>query len=171
MSELQGTDEEIMASVVADLDEYSVTVLKVQGSDVLGGFRRALSEAAPNAVVVISGSQADVDETVAALQSGDVTLEIMNSAQVLSTTDYTQLVEVTTEYSDADVTNNDASSTAPIHFSTTINEPWEFTGQYSMEDFTGTSHALEEIADANSCKTNGEEGEYICEQSWTLVVE
>jgi len=169
MSELQGTDEEIMASVEADLDEYTVTVVKVQGSDVLGGFRRALSEAAPNAVVVLAGSQVDVDETVAALQSGDVTLEIMNSAQVLSTTDYTQLVEVTTEYSD--VTNNDASSTATIHFSTTINEPWEFTGQYSMEDFTGTSHALEEIADANSCKTNGEEGEYICEQSWTLVVE
>merc|ERR1719361_2199870 len=166
--DLEGyTTEEVMASIMADLaaQGLNVEVLSVQGSDQLGGFRRALTQG-PLTVIVFGGSDEAIAALTEALETQSLGFAILDNAVMLGQTDYTQIVSVTTEYSD--VNNADGSSTATIHFSTAINEPWEFTGVYTMEDFSGTAHSLGEVSEGNSCK-QGEE--LICEQQWTLVVE
>lgn len=162
------TDAEIIASVEADLaaQGINVEVLSVQSEDVLGGFRRALTADDAHVVIAFGGSEEEMAALLDALENQSFGFNIVEDAMMLNTVDYTQMVSVTSEYSD--VVNADGSSTATIHFSTAINEPWEFTGVYTMEDFSGTAHALQEISEENSCK---QEGELICEQQWTLLIE
>merc|ERR1712165_77405 len=169
-SEFTGTDEEIQACIEADLQNQGVVVLAVQDSNVLGGFRRALSANTDNtnAVIVIAGSQVDMEAAGADLQSGVIQMECMEGAEVLNTVDYTQIVSITSDYSF--VSNNDGLSIATIQYSTAINEPWEFTGEYTIENDMNVTYeyvSLEQVTDENSCKVAEE---YICEQSWTLVI-
>jgi len=117
-------------------------------------------------VIAFGGSEEEMAALLDALQNQTFGFNILDDAIMLDSFDYTQMVSVTTEYSD--VVNADGSSTATIHFSTAINEPWEFTGVYTMEAFTGTAHALQEMSEENSCQ---QEGELICEQQWTLIIE
>jgi hypothetical protein len=167
-ADLEGTTEEIIASIQADLEAQGiyVEVLAVQSDEVLGGFRRALAADDGNVVIAFGGSEEEIAALLEALQNQSFGFSALDNAIMLNSVDYTQIVTVTSEYSD--VANADGSSTATIHFSTAINEPWEFTGVYTMEGFSGTSHALQENSDANTCK---QDGEFICDQQWTLVIE
>lgn len=168
-SELGLTTEEAIAQAAALLEEYNVAVLDVQANTDLGTFRRRLAaDEEATTTVVIAGDQEDVDAAMQALLNGDVVLDFLEGAEFTGEfTDYTQLVSVITGY--AGVTNDDGTSTGTIHFKTTINEPWELNGAYSLVDFDGDIHSLEEVPEGNSCD-NYQGEETICEQEWILTV-
>jgi len=166
-SELGLTTEEAIEQVVAALAEYDVAVLDVQANTDLGTFRRVLSDEATTSIV-IAGDQENVDAAMQALFNGDVVIDFLESAEFTGEyTDYTQLVSVITGY--AGVNNDDGTSTGTINFLTTINEPWELNGQYTLQGFNGDYHSLVEVPEGNSCD-NYQGEEVICEQQWTLTV-
>lgn len=166
-SELGLTTEEAIAQAAALLEGYNVAVLDVQANSDLGTFRRLLADEATT-TIVIAGDQEDVDAAMQALLNGDVVLDFLEGAEFTGEyTDYTQLVSIITGY--AGVTNEDGTSTGTIHFQTTINEPWELSGEYTLVDFEGGVHSLVEVPEGNSCH-NYQGEETICEQEWILTV-
>jgi len=142
----------------------------VQANTDLGTFRRVLAAADPDATttIVIAGDQENVDAAMQALLNGDVVIDFLGDAVFTGEyTDYTQLVSVITGYSG--VNNDDGTSTGTINFNTTINEPWELNGQYTLVGYNGDVHSLVEVPEGNSCH-NYQGEEVICEQMWTLTV-